>query len=47
LSKQELDHLYERFTALADRKKGLRNEEIIGLIREVLGENVTASAAND
>src|SRR5579859_5314565 len=30
LSKQELDHLYERFTALADRKKGLRNEEIIG-----------------
>src|SRR5689334_3019148 len=28
LSKQELDHLYERFTALADRKKGLRNEEI-------------------
>jgi len=47
LSKHELDHLYERFTALADRKKGLRNEEIIGLIREVLGENVTASAAND
>src|SRR5690349_16749554 len=47
LNKEELDALYHRFTALADRKKGLRNEEIIGLIREVLGENVTASAAND
>jgi len=45
LNKQELDALYVTFTALADRKKGLRNEEIISLIREVVGE--TAAAAND
>jgi hypothetical protein len=37
--------LYLTFIALADRKKGLRNEEILGLIREVVGE--TAAAAND
>ena len=45
LSKEELDALYLRFNALADRKKGLRNEEIMALIREVVGE--TAAAAND
>ncbi len=45
LSKPELDALYLNFTALADRKKGLRNEEILRLIREVVGE--TAAAAND
>ena len=46
LDKQELDELYVRFTALADRKKGLRNEEIIALIHEVVGETSEA-AAND
>ena len=45
LNKEELDTLYLRFTALADRKKGLRNEEIVTLIHEVLGQ--TAAAAND
>jgi len=45
LNKEELDAVYLRFNALADRKKGLRNEEIMSLIREVLGE--TAAAAND
>jgi 2-isopropylmalate synthase len=45
LSKEELDAVYLRFNALADRKKGLRNEEIMSLIREVVGE--TAAAAND
>ena len=45
LTKDELDALYVNFTALADRKKGLRNEEILRLIREVVGE--TAAAAND
>jgi len=38
LNKEELDALYLRFTALADRKKGLRNEEIMHLIREVVGD---------
>jgi 2-isopropylmalate synthase len=45
LNKAELDTLYHRFTAIADRKKGLRNEEIITLIHQVLGQ--TAVAAND
>ena len=45
LNKPELDDLYHRFTAIADRKKGLRNEEIIELIHQVLGQ--TAVAATD
>jgi len=45
LGKEELDALYLSFTALADRKKGVGNEEIVSLIREVVGE--TAAAAND
>jgi 2-isopropylmalate synthase len=45
LTKDELDALYLNFTALADRKKGLRNEEILSLIRELVGE--TAAAANE
>jgi len=43
LSKDELDTLYHRFTALADRKKGVRNEEIVALIHEVIGEKATAA----
>jgi len=46
LNKEELDSVYHRFTALADRKKGLRNEEIIYLIHEVL-EQTAGAAAND
>ena len=38
LSKEKLDVVYHRFTALADRKKGLRNEEITALVREVTEE---------
>jgi 2-isopropylmalate synthase len=45
LNREELDALYARFTALADRKKGLRNEEIVALIHELLGQ--TAAAATD
>jgi 2-isopropylmalate synthase len=45
LGKEELDALYLSFTALADRKKGVGNEEIVSLIREVVGE--TAAAASD
>jgi 2-isopropylmalate synthase len=39
LSKDQLDTVYHRFTELADRKKGLRNEEIIALAREVVHES--------
>jgi 2-isopropylmalate synthase len=45
LGKEELDVLYHRFTALADRKKGVRNDEIIALLHEVVGEK--AAAAQD
>jgi 2-isopropylmalate synthase len=45
LTKGELDALYHRFTALADRKKGVRNEEIMALLHEVVGEK--AAAAQD
>ncbi len=34
LSKEELQLLYERFTAMADNKKGLLDEEIVVLIEE-------------
>jgi 2-isopropylmalate synthase len=46
LSKPELDALYHSFTAIADRKKGLRNDEILALISEVVGPAARA-AAND
>jgi 2-isopropylmalate synthase len=47
LQREELDIVYQRFTALADRKKGLRNEEIAALAREVIGEKKAAGAAAD
>src|SRR5258708_26990196 len=34
LTREQLDSLYHRFTALADNKKGLRNEEIAQLARD-------------
>src|SRR5947209_7062302 len=37
LSPQELDEVYRQFTAMADNKKGLRNEEIATLVRQVTG----------
>ena len=46
LNKAELDLLYHRFTAIADRKKGLRNDEILALISDVVGP-VAQAAAND
>ena len=34
LSKEELDAVYERFIAIADRKKGVLNEEILAILEE-------------
>jgi 2-isopropylmalate synthase len=34
LTRDELETLYQRFTALADRKKGLLDEEIVALLHE-------------
>jgi len=47
LNKEQLDRMYNRFTELADRKKGLRNDEIAGLAREIVEETQKAGAAAD
>jgi 2-isopropylmalate synthase len=47
LSKQQLDTVYQRFTALADRKKGLRNEEIKELALAVMEETKSTGVAAD
>ena len=44
LTREELDAVYQRFTALADRKKGVRNEEIAALVREVTSANSEPAA---
>jgi 2-isopropylmalate synthase len=46
LERQELDTLYVRFTALADRKKGVLDEEIIALIHQVQGQKAQQAAAD-
>ncbi len=43
LSKEQLDQVYDSFTSLADRKKGVRNDEILGIIHQVTGAGVVAS----
>jgi len=47
LTRDQLDIVYFRFTALADRKKGLRNEEIAALVREVVkkGPSIESTSA--
>jgi 2-isopropylmalate synthase len=45
LTREQLDTLYQRFTSLADRKKGLRNEEIAALAREVVEETKASAVA--
>src|SRR5580698_10180364 len=45
LSREQLDTIYQRFTALADRKKGMRNDEISAVAREVLDESKAARAS--
>jgi 2-isopropylmalate synthase len=45
LDRAQLDEVYQRFTALADRKKGLRNDEIAALVSEILSLDQPAQAA--
>jgi 2-isopropylmalate synthase len=45
LSREQLDTVYHRFTTMADRKKGMRNDEISTLAREVLEESKAARAS--
>jgi 2-isopropylmalate synthase len=42
LSKEELDALYHQFTLHADNKKGVRNDEIVHMIQEVIGRPAAA-----
>ena len=44
LTKEELDEVYTQFTHLADNKKGLRNDEILALIKSVKAQKVPAGA---
>jgi len=43
LSKEELDTVYHRFTLLADRKKGVRNDEILNLVQDIVGRAAIAN----
>jgi 2-isopropylmalate synthase len=43
LSKEELDTVYHQFTLLADRKKGVRNDEILNLVQDVVGRAAVAN----
>jgi len=43
LTREELDVVYQRFTAFADRKKGVLDEEIITIVREVAGRLAKAA----
>jgi 2-isopropylmalate synthase len=47
LTKEQLEDLYHRFTTLADRKKGVRNEEILSLVHHLLDASHAMSAAAD
>jgi 2-isopropylmalate synthase len=47
LTKEQLDTMYNRFTALADRKKGLSNQEIAALAREVVEDTKSTGVAAD
>jgi 2-isopropylmalate synthase len=40
LSREELDQVYRQFTSLADNKKGLRNDEILILVNNVVQQRV-------
>lgn len=43
MTKEEITTLYHQFTALADRKKGVRNDEIISLIRTIKESTATTA----
>jgi 2-isopropylmalate synthase len=43
LSREQLEEVYSRFIAFADRKKGVRNEEIEQIVRQVLEQTARAA----
>jgi 2-isopropylmalate synthase len=46
LTREQLGEVYQRFTALADRKKGVTNSEIQGIIQGVMGAAAIGIAAD-
>ncbi len=42
LTREQLEGVYQRFIAFADRKKGVRNEEIAAIVRQVLEQAALA-----
>ena len=47
LTKEQLGELYHRFTQMADNKKGLRNDEIVSLVREVTRRSANAQSKTE
>jgi 2-isopropylmalate synthase len=45
LTREELEEVYREFIILADNKKGVRNDEISTLIRDVVGREAFAQTA--
>lgn len=45
LTREELEEVYREFTVLSDNKKGVRNDEISALVREVVGRDAFAQSA--
>jgi 2-isopropylmalate synthase len=43
LTREELDQVYQDFIALADRKKGVLDEEIVALVQRVLNQRAGAA----
>ncbi len=43
LTRDQIDEVYQRFIAFADRKKGVRNEEIVAIVRQVLEQTALAA----
>jgi 2-isopropylmalate synthase len=47
LTRDQLGDVYQRFTALADRKKGVTNSEIVSIIEQVIGTAAFEKTAAD
>ncbi len=45
LDRTELQEVYQRFTLLADRKKGVRNDEILTILNHVIADRRASTAA--
>jgi len=43
LTREQIEQVYQRFIAFADRKKGVRNEEIAAIVGEVLQQGAQAA----